>query len=66
MKAKELSKLEANELNEKIKELRRELIKDNAQVHSGGSPPNPGKLRQTKKNIARILTILKQKEVKVK
>ncbi len=60
---KELRDLTAPQLNEKLKELRMELLKFNSQVASGANTTNPGKLRQTKKNIARILTLLKEKEV---
>ncbi len=35
-----------------------ELVKSNSQVASGSVPKNPGQIRQTKKTIARIITIL--------
>ena len=47
----------------KLDEFKKELLKLNVQVATGANTSNPGKLRQTKKNIARILTILNQKEV---
>ncbi len=54
------------DLQEKLKEFKKELLKLNVEAASGVNPSSPGKLRQTKKNIARILTILKEKEVKSK
>jgi large subunit ribosomal protein L29 len=63
-KAKEFKNLSTEEIKSRITELRKEIMKDNVQVFSGTSPTNPGKLRQAKKNIARLLTTLKQKEVK--
>ena len=58
MKFKELKVLPHVELREKIVELRKELIKENAQVAIGTVPKNPRKLRLAKKTIARIVTIL--------
>ncbi|MEM3154696.1 MAG: 50S ribosomal protein L29 [Candidatus Woesearchaeota archaeon] len=61
MKIKELRALGETELKQKMDELRKELMKDNAQVATGTIPKNPGKLRLAKKTIARIHTILAQK-----
>lgn len=58
MKFKELKKLDSKSLNEKKKELKLELMKDNAQVAIGTVPKNPGKIKLAKKTIARINTIL--------
>jgi len=55
-----------SELSQKLDELRKELIKENAAVASGTTPKNPGSLRAMKKNIARILTLIHQKEAKKK
>lgn len=66
-KTKEFQNLNEEEIKDRIQELKKELIKENTQVASGTNPSNPGKLKQTKKNIARLLTIMsqkKQKEVK--
>ncbi len=62
MKAKELSGMGEKELNSKLAELRMELIKQNAQVAVGTTPKSPGLIKQMKKNIARILTVLKNEE----
>lgn len=61
-KTKEFKTLPAEEIKIKLQELKKELMKDNVQVASGTNPTNPGRLRQTKKNIARLITILKQKQ----
>lgn len=55
---KELKALPQGELREKILELKKELMKENAQVALGTVPKNPRKLRLAKKTIARIETIL--------
>lgn len=59
-RSKEFKNMSEASLNEKIKELRIELIKHNAQVATGTTPKSPGLIRQTKRNIARALTIKKQ------
>ena len=61
MKFKELKNLSKAELEEKIPEIKKQLMKDNTQVSSGTMPKNPGLIKANKKTIARILTILKQK-----
>ncbi len=59
---KELRNLSDEEMGTRIKEFKKELLKLNVQVASGSNPGSPGKLKQAKKNIARILTLLKEKK----
>jgi len=61
MKIKELRELSKEEMEIRLDELRKELIKHNAQIATGTIPKSPGQVKQTKKTIARILTILKEK-----
>jgi len=61
---KELRALSIPEMNARKEELQKELLKMNAQVAMGTNPQNPGKVKATKKTIARILTLIKEKEVK--
>jgi len=63
---KELRELSVEEMKNKLKELKKELLKMNVQLSTGANTSSPGKVRQTKKNIARIFTLLKEKEVKSK
>ncbi len=62
LKNNELVKLGDKELDGKYKELRKELIKVNAQIASGTVPENPGNVKNIKKNIARILTVINMKK----
>jgi len=62
MKNKELAALKNEELDSKVKELRKELMKLYSQVAAGTTPKNPGQIRASRRTIARILT-LKRKEV---
>ena len=61
MKIKDLQGLSKDELKSKLIELRKELIKFNAQIATGTIPKSPGQVKQTKKTIAKVLTILKSK-----
>ena len=49
------------ELRSKMAELKKELLKLNVEVASGANTSSPGKIKQVKKNVARILTILNEK-----
>lgn len=66
MKKKELMDLGKSEYESKLMEFRKELIKLNAQSATGTAMKNPGLLRQTKKNIARVLTLMNQNKTKTK
>ncbi len=63
---KELRALSIPEMKVRKQELQKELLKMNAQVAMGTNPQSPGRVRLTKKNIARILTLITEKEVKEK
>ena len=61
MRAKELRLLNEFDLENKMVELKKELIKINSQIAIGTVPKNPGKVREIKRTIAKILTIKKEK-----
>ncbi len=55
------------ELDNKLFELKKDLIKINAQIAAGTVPENPGNVKNVKKTVARILTIMNErKEAKEK
>lgn len=60
MKAKEIRELSAEELQGKLTELRDKAFRQRMQK-SLGQIENPQALRETKKDIARILTVLTEK-----
>ena len=62
MKFKELKSMGNDELREKLRELEMELIKSNAQVATGTVPKSPGKIKQTKKSMAKIISIIESAE----
>ena len=61
MKSKEIRAMGLPELKEKMSELYKELMKDNAQVATGTVPKNPDKLRRAKKTIAQMKTIMHER-----
>ncbi len=62
LKIKEIMDMPKEELKNKLNELRKELIKLNAQTATGTAPKSPGQLKQIKKTVARILTVLEMSE----
>ncbi len=58
----EIKRTSKEDLEKKEFELRKELIKLNAQVATGTQLKSPGQIKQIKRNIARIATELKNKE----
>ena len=62
MKTKELLVMGDEDLNNKIIELKKELMKINSQIAIGTLPKSPGKVREMKRTIAKILTIKNSKQ----
>lgn len=57
LRTKEIRALDAPSREKKLRELRDELMHERGVAAMGGAPPNPGKIRALRKNIARIYTI---------
>ena len=49
-----------DERAEKLAEVYKDLMKENAQIAIGTTPKSPGKIKQLKKTIAKIQTIDKE------
>ena len=65
MKTKELHQLTVDELNTKIKELTEELFNLRFR-HAIGQLENPASLKTCKKDIAKVKTILRERELAAK
>jgi len=63
MKAKELRKLKTEELKKRADELKMELLKLRFQQKISGLE-DPMKIRNTRRDIARVLTVLREKELR--
>ncbi|HDI12851.1 MAG: 50S ribosomal protein L29 [Hadesarchaea archaeon] len=61
LRAEEIRGMSREEMVEKLKELRGELARARATAAAGGSLENPAKIRELKRAIARILTVMKEK-----
>ncbi|MFH1638279.1 MAG: 50S ribosomal protein L29 [Candidatus Woesearchaeota archaeon] len=62
IKPRELREMSIESIEEKLLDLKRELSKINAKLSSGTVPENPGGIREVKKTIARMLTIITEKK----
>jgi large subunit ribosomal protein L29 len=60
LKAKELRGFTPEERRKKLNELKGELMHERGVAAMGGSPPSPGKIRQIRMEIARLLTIMRE------
>ena len=60
LKAKEIREFSPEERKEKLNELKSELMHEKGVAAMGGSPPSPGKIRQLRMTIAKILTIMRE------
>lgn len=65
MKASEIREKTEQELNEELRELKSELFKLRFQ-HATNQLDNPIKLRDVKKSIARVKTVMRERELEGK
>ncbi len=63
MKVNDIRNLSAAELNTKVSELKEELFNLRFQLATG-QLENPMRIREVKKNIARIKTVQREEEIK--
>ena len=66
MKKDELKTITEEELKLKIRELKIELLKLNAQISTGTALKSPGQVKKSKRMIAKILTELNKRKGKIK
>ena len=64
MKAKEIKNLSVEELSKKLEELKKDLFMLRMQ-HATNQLDNPMQLNAVKKDIARVKTIIREKETKI-
>ena len=65
MKAKEIRELSVEQLNEKVLELKKDLFNLRLQ-HATNQLDNPTKIADVKRDIARIKTVLRERELAAK
>jgi len=64
LKSDEIRDMNLDEMKAKLWELRSELARERTVIASGGSLENPGKVRELRRTIARLLTIIKETQKK--
>lgn len=63
LKATELREMNRTERDERLQELRHDLMQERGIQAMGGSAQSPGKIRTLRREIARILTINREEEL---
>jgi len=64
LRPSEIRKMNPEERVKKLRELRAELMKLRAVVKAGGSVENPARIRELRRAIARLLTIMHEEELR--
>jgi large subunit ribosomal protein L29 len=62
LRNKEIRGMSEEQIEKQLKDLRNELLKERAITATGGAPENPGRIRELRRTIARILTIQKEEK----
>jgi large subunit ribosomal protein L29 len=60
----EIRDMSLDEMRSKLRELRSELTRERSVAAAGGSLDNPARIRELRRTIARILTIMKEAQKK--
>jgi large subunit ribosomal protein L29 len=66
VKPEEVRKMNGDDRLKTLFELRKELQHERGVAAMGGSPPSPGKIRQIRRQIARILTIQNEERLGIR
>ncbi|MDI9623933.1 MAG: 50S ribosomal protein L29 [Methanothermobacter sp.] len=61
LKSDEIREMDSEELYKKLDELKAEYSKYLSKSAATGAPESPGKMRELRRTIARVLTIMKEK-----
>lgn len=61
LKKKQLKQMTRTDMINRLNELRLELAKERGQMAIGGTPSNPGRVKEIRKTIAKLLTELNKK-----
>ena len=64
LRMQEIRELSAEEQGRRLDELRTELSKLQTMINAGGSVENPGRVKAIRRTIARILTVMREEELK--
>ncbi|MBU4535157.1 MAG: 50S ribosomal protein L29 [Euryarchaeota archaeon] len=62
LRSKEIQDMELDEIHKKLDELKAEYAKNVSKSSAAGVYENPGKIKELKRTIARVLTIINEKQ----
>ncbi|MDY6776921.1 MAG: 50S ribosomal protein L29 [Candidatus Nanohaloarchaea archaeon] len=62
LRTEEIRDMADEELEEKLEDLNLELSKEKGQIEVGGFPEDPGRIKEIRRTIARIKTVMGEKE----
>jgi large subunit ribosomal protein L29 len=60
MRMEDIREMSAEELERRLMELRTELVRMRTMVKAGGAVENPSRIRELKRTIARIFTVVNE------
>ena len=66
LRTKDVKKLGEKDMDKKLNELRLELTKERANIAIGASATSPGRIREIRRAIARILTVKNERQKRPK
>lgn len=64
LRSDEIRDMSLDEMRSKLREFRSELTRERSVAAAGGSLENPARIRELRRTIARILTIMKEAQKK--
>ncbi|RLI33004.1 50S ribosomal protein L29 [Candidatus Bathyarchaeota archaeon] len=66
LRVREIREMTPEERRKKLRELRAELSRLRTMVRAGGAVENPMRIRELKRAIARILTVMREEELGIR
>lgn len=61
LKTSDMREMGKDELQEKLNDLKKETIEEKGQIETGGFADNPGRMKEMRRTIARIKTVLNER-----
>lgn len=58
----EIREMDTEEIREHIADFRKELVQERGQIEVGGFSDNPGRISEMRKTIAKMKTVLNERE----
>jgi large subunit ribosomal protein L29 len=63
LRMKELRELSDEDLERRIADAENDLLRERGVAAMGGAPPSPGRMRALRTNVARSLTVLRERSL---